>query len=203
MSNKRPSTKEFDIIEYELWKEVERQLRKIHGKEYDVLKIIKELIRGLTCKAHSSKPMELSFPAQIDEAWHFAILQTAKYSQICKKKFGKMIEHSTETDDGPIEVKMKRIQNMKDKYEEIYDEKPPKEIWDTEEIVEKPSESMFPGSTRIYVRMHNGKTLTIGVELDEFVWVTKLRIQYVSNKSIDKFRLLLSGNIWFCFLNFV
>lgn len=47
---------------------------------------------------------------------------------------------------------MKRIQNMKDKYKDVYDEEPPKEIRYTE-IDNKPSEPMFP-KVRLFTLKH-------------------------------------------------
>jgi hypothetical protein len=143
----------------------------------------------------------MSFPPAIDQAWHFAILQTVEYAALCKD-LESPLNHSTMTDADSVSKKAKRVQTFFEWYEHIFGRRPSTHDvhWRLEEAEEVIVESSPPTKracavpavdpTRIYFKLMNGATY-------DYVFVASDKIDHLkkilNSKSgipTDAFRLV-------------
>ncbi|KQW02932.1 hypothetical protein [Rhizobacter sp. Root1221] len=57
---------------------------------------IEELLKYLNMSVHS--PGDIPFSTEIDDVWHYWILQTEQYSQLCDRLYGRTFLHHTSND---------------------------------------------------------------------------------------------------------
>lgn len=171
--------------EERLFQEVRRQcliFGKFHPHEVDAL--IKELKRGLQCKASlGGDSLSLGFPPKLDFAWHAAVLNTREYNQYCIFRFGEIIPHSTITDMDPNLDKFERIRKTTEVYEKIFKEVPDWGVW----------ADLLDGEFQVFVKSLSGRTLTVQVTKSMRVIEFKFAISLICGMPVCYQRLIFAG----------
>lgn len=124
-----------DFFEHaSLWSAVATVLSNDYYFDYAAaLRVTVECHLALKCKASVDDPMSLSLPPIIDQAWHFAILNTALYRQYCEQALGgKFLDHTTVTVNDDVAVKNERVAATILKYVDLFHRKPPVDLWQLE-----------------------------------------------------------------------
>lgn len=150
-----------------MWSAVATVLWKDYHFDYAAaLRVTVECHLALKCKASVDDPMTLSLPPIIDQAWHFAILNTALYRQYCERALGgKFLDHSTVTADDDVAVKNERVAATILKYIDLFHRKPPVDLWQLETEINANGK-----------RVREGPTVTKQMVLDEPVVLKRATI---------------------------
>ena len=158
--------------------------------------IINEYKKFMVLKNISSDwDAEMLSPAPaIDMAWHEHILDTANYREFCEI-FPQPVNHNPE---GVFDVdeKFDRYRKTLGLYYQYFGYFYPRthkdSIWLYPDFLE--SHGVLKGGFQLFVKTLTGKTITINVDDNSYVWELKLRIQYKEGIPMDQMRLIFCGS---------
>jgi len=125
----------------DLWGEVLRCLpHELRDNGELAAMIITELQKCLICKAKT--PYVLYFPPILDQAWHYCLLNSQKYADMCQEAFGRVLHSSTE--EVLDLVREKRIITLRRRYFELFGDRPRENklqrmIWGIQDVRDNPT----------------------------------------------------------------
>ena len=203
-----------ELVAFMRWMPLWREVCRMSGDERS--NICRDLFRGLMCKSYAFDSTRMSLPPRLDQAWHFAILNTKLYREMCMAEFGRFLEHKTTTQTDSVREKNKRVDATIVLYKAIFNESPTTEFWKKEEEEEqehlqvvKPrrQSKRLAGNKRprkeeadeeqklsVNVKKLNGTTFTLRkFPPSTTIFTLKTMLQSLYNVPTDQQRLIWAG----------
>lgn len=167
------------------------------NNEIDVDTLSSELYKTLYIK--SLFPIDTSVPYKLDMCWHNLILETKLYSNVQKIFYN--LEHTIFTSDDPISIKNKRVNNLKNMYNIIYNKNPNAWCWEFEQEQEQTQEqtqeqeqeqTLTQEQEQYKLRIYSNSVekYVITIPVNSTVIQLKQKISSVSNIPLDQLRII-------------
>ena len=183
-----------------LWKELRTRCASFCPSLDRFMLLCRELVRALMVKDLDSPG---GMPAELDEVWHEAILNTELYAKLCHHLRGTFVHHTTASERDSDERKRSCVDQTVLSYRERFLQEPPPSIWDGDDETlffpqqQQPQQLPVDDNVniRIFVKSINGATFTFDVMRDSTALAIKQAIQRRDGTPVDHQRLIFAGRV--------
>lgn len=174
-----------------LWNEVDRLLQQNHK----LGPLSYELYEVLFCKAHlGPNSLMIGLPPHLDQAWHYAILNTTLYQAMCQDLFGFMLPHSTVSEQDAQEQKDDRIFFTSLVYKALFDKNLIQAKENRRSKRRKKDPKTGPAFIMVYMKDLEGKTLTFQARPSMPIVLLRELYSLRSGTPGDLVRMVFSGS---------